>query len=170
MLVEKLGSKYFATGDTFRTLAKEESPLGRKVHETITTGKLMPHWFASYIVNDTILNMEADDTIVLDGTNRTLPEAELFYDVMQWLGRPYKVLYLDVSEDAITERILLRAKESGREDDSEETIRTRIREYDTNTEPALRFQEERGLVVRVEGERSVEEIHEDVLSLVKGHE
>lgn len=170
MLVEKLGYKYFATGETFRTLAKEDTPLGRKVHDTIANGKLMPHWFASHIVNTTILNLEEDEVIVFDGTNRTLPEAELFYDVMQWLGRPYKVLYLDVSEDTITERILNRAKDSGREDDTEETVRTRVHEYDENTEPALRFQEERGLVVRIDGERPVEEIHEEIVALVQNHE
>lgn len=164
LLRDKLDCRYFSTGDAFRTLAAQDTPLGARTNNLISRGKLMPHWFASYLVNDTIFNLADDETVVLDGTNRTLPEAELFYDVMAWLERPYRLFHLDVSEKVITNRILSRAKESNRTDDTRESIAMRINEYDENTEPALAFLAEKGLVIRLDGEQSVDAIQETILT------
>lgn len=166
-LAERMGFSYFATGDWFRARAKEESPLGTLVRDTIDSGKLMPHWFASYIVQDFVLNQPMEQTLILDGSNRTLPEAQQFDEYMQWLEREYRVIYLDVSADEITKRIVGRGKDSGRADDAEDAIRTRIDEYDQHTQEALKFLEGRGVVIHVDGERSIEDIAVDIERLVK---
>ncbi len=166
LLVEKLGCRYFSTGDEFRRIAAEDSTLGRRTGSTLAQGRLMPHWFATYVVNRTILGLDETDMIIFDGTSRTLPEAKHFFEVMEWLERPYQVLYLEVGEQTITERIMGRAKTSGRSDDTPESIVTRIQEYDQNTEPSLAFLEEKGIVIRVDGERSIDEIQEDLFRIV----
>jgi len=166
-LAEKRDFAYFATGDWFRARAKEESPLGALVRDTINSGKLMPHWFASYIVQDFVLNQSLEQTLILDGSNRTLPEAKQFDEYMKWLGRDYRVLSLDVSADEITKRILGRGQDSGRADDTEVAIRTRIDEYDLHTKEAVNYLESTGAVIHINGERPIEEISLDIEQLVK---
>lgn len=169
VLAEQCGYAYFSTGDRFRELAKEESALGDLVRTTIDQGKLMPHWFASYIVQDFILHTPREQGIVLDGSNRTLPEAQLFDEYMRWLGRTYRVLYLEVPENIIVTRILGRAaRGSGRADDTEVSIKKRIEEYDTHTLAALTFLEKQGVVTRLDGNRGIPAITLDITEIVAG--
>lgn len=162
LLSEAVQFEYYGTGTLLRTLAKEGTVVGKKIAETIDGGGLMPHWFASHMVVGKLLESDPTKGLVIDGSNRTLPEAELFVEVATWLSRRYVIVYLSVSEAHIIERLQKRSMVSGREDDDSAAIRVRISEYDAETLPALNFHEQMGTVITIDGERSIEDIKTDI--------
>lgn len=160
------GYDYFGTGALFRELKAEDSMLGRKVASTIDEGHLMPHWFASHLVVDKLVTTPLETGIVFDGSNRTLAEAELFFEVATWLGRPYRVICLAVSEETIAKRIQLRGEESGRPEDALAVLKTRIEEYDRETKPALAYLQTLELVTEVNGEQSIEDLDAELIKIL----
>ena len=163
-LAEKTGYRILSTGAVFRELRVEESPLGERVKEVYDQGKLLPAWLASYLFQPEILRMHAAEGIILEGTGRARAEAELFDEVTGWLGRKYVVVNLDISDaEAITRQV-----GRGRSDsDTEEKVRTRLSEYENATASAISFFEERGVLINVSGERSVADIHADIVERLK---
>ena len=162
LLSDATGIEYYGTGALLRSLAKEDTVVGKKIAETIDGGGLMPHWFASHMVVGKLLESDPTKGLIIDGSNRTLPEAELFEAVTTWLSRPYVIVYLSVSEEHIIQRLQKRSLVSGREDDDSSAIMVRISEYDTETLPALDFHTKAGKVLTIDGERSIEEIQLDI--------
>jgi adenylate kinase len=167
LLCNHLGANYFGTGAMFRKLSEEDSPLGKLVGNVIDNGLLMPPWFADYITIDTILKTPCEEKLVIDGSNRTLPEAQSFFEQMQWLERPYRVVYLDVREETILERLRTRGTDSGRADDSEGSLHTRIVEYDTKTAAAREFINEKGLLIKIDGNRHMEDVHQNIITAIE---
>ena len=167
LLSEALDYDFYSSGNAFRELREKDSSLGRKVKEDYDEGLLMPHWFASYLFEHKIFTTSQDKGIVFEGLGRKLPEAELFCEVMEWLGRPYRTVYLAVDEEAIIKRLQIRAKEEGRSDDSPETIKKRFKEYNKYTAPAVEHFKEKGMLIEIDGMQSPEAVHENVLKELK---
>jgi adenylate kinase len=150
-LSESLDFYLFSSGDSFRALSKQESPLGRRVKNVIDNGLLMPHWFASYMFEKEVFNATSEQGIVFEGPGRKLPEAQLFHEIMDWLERPYIAIYLKVDEDVIRERLSVRAGEEGRADDNTRAIEHRFEEYNKHTAHSVDFFREQGLLIEVDG-------------------
>lgn len=159
LLAQKTGFSVFSTGRRFREIRKEETNLGERVRETLDKGLLLPAWLASYLFQEVILKTDPAEGLIFEGTGRALSEAELFHNVAEWLGRPYVVLNLAISDD----EAVLRQVARGRADsDTEEKVRVRLREYEKHTAPVMNFFKKQGVLTDVDGERSIEAIHEDV--------
>lgn len=168
LLGEKTGFEVISSGARFREIASHDTILGHKVADMIDNGHLMPHWFASYIFLDKILHLENKGGIIFDGTARKKPEAELFDDVMVWLDRPYKAIYINVSDDEVMKRIIKRRETEDRHDDyNDEIIRTRLKEYYEDALPAIEIFKERGNFIEINGEQEVEKIHEEIMSKIE---
>lgn len=165
LLAKKIGGVVFSTGGKLREIAKQDSLVGRKVKEVIDNGNLMPHWFAAYLFEQAVLELPPDRSIVFEGVGRRLPEAELFESVMKWLGRPYTVIHVDVSEKSITRRLEKRRHVEGRADDH--NIARRLNEFTENTEPSLDYFRSIGRVVEVDGEPAPDIVHASVLKALK---
>ncbi|MCK5027012.1 MAG: nucleoside monophosphate kinase [Candidatus Pacebacteria bacterium] len=164
LLGKKTGFEVVSSGERFREIASHDTIIGHKVKGMIESGLLMPHWFASYIFLDKTLNLENKGGIIFDGAARKEPEAELFHDVMSWLERPYKAIYIDVSDEEVVKRIMKRREiEDRHDDDSEEIINTRLREYYDEAQAAIGVFKEKGNFLEINGEQSIEKIHEDVI-------
>lgn len=163
LISQKFDFDIYSTGAAFREIAAEDSDVGKRIRDELDAGYLMPYWFASYLFQKAILERPFDSGIVFEGVGRKRPEAELFHEVMDWLGRPYKVFYLDVDENEIIKRLEKRADEEGRKDDAPEAIKKRFEEFNTYTAPAVDFFREQGKVVEINGLRAPEEVHELVL-------
>lgn len=160
LLSAKTGWPIYASGDLFRAIANEDSPVGRKVKEENHAGILQPHWFAMYLFLKTLFSIPSDSSAIFDGFNRKVPEAELVIDAMHWLSRPFTVLHLRVSDDEIRHRIALRKEKEGRVDDS--FVDRRLEEYRKYTEPCIELFRKAGVLIEIDGERTREAIAKDI--------
>ena len=159
LLAAKLGYKTFSTGDRFREIMQREDPIGHRIRELHEAGKLVPHWFASYLFEERFLSADVDDGIVTEGVGRTREEAVLFDEVMGWLGREYVALELLVSDESVIGRQLKRGRTDS---NTEEKLETRLSEYRSSTARALDFFREQGKLKTVDGEPPVEQVFENV--------
>jgi adenylate kinase len=165
LLSEKTGFTVFSTGKKFRELREHQDTLGAHVREAYDTAKLLPVWFAEYLFEDALFNLNAEDGIIFEGTGRAREEAQLFHEVTTWLGRPYVVVNLDLDETEARRRQTERALVQNRTDSNTEAkISTRFEEYNAHTAKALEFFREQGVVVDVPAAGTVEAIHRDILT------
>jgi adenylate kinase len=155
LLSEKLGLPYLSTGHIFRTMSQEKTPLGRYIKETMAAGVLIPDDKTIEIVREYLVRPEYSNGYIMDGFPRTVAQAESFKDNLD------KVIYIKVSDEEAFKRLGLRKE--GREDDTEEAIKKRVESFHISTEPVIEYYREKGLLTEIDGERSIEEIHEEIL-------
>jgi adenylate kinase len=168
-LAETYGSPHVATGDILRSAVAEGTELGREVAPILERGDLVPDDLMVELIRERIAD---EHGFVLDGFPRTVPQAEALDAMLDEIGKPLDVvLLLEVSDDVAIERLLARRAAEGRSDDAPEVIRTRLRHYHGLTEPVVERYRTGGLLIPVNGERSVEDVHaaiEDELARVMG--
>lgn len=186
-LVEHHGMRQLSTGDMLRETRKADTELGRKVADIMDTGGLVSDEIVSAMIDAKLADMGPDVGAIFDGYPRTAAQADQLDDILAKHGRKLDhVIELHVNEDALVERITGRytcAKcgegyhdvfkqpaEAGvcdkcgstefkrRPDDNEETVRKRMQEYRGKTAPILPGYEERGIVSRVDGMASIEDV------------
>lgn len=162
LLAEKMGFTVFSTGVRFREIREEDTNLGHRVRETVDQGLLLPAWLASYLFQEAMLRVPLEQGLIFEGTGRALSEAKLFDEVAVWLGRPYRVLNLRISDNEAIKRQVGRGRHDS---DTEEKVRVRLAEYETHTAPVIDFFRGNGTLIDVDGERSVEEIQKEIEAL-----
>ena len=153
-LRDGLGFTWLSTGELLREACAEGTELGQRAGEYMARGELVPDDVIVDVVEDALA--EADDRpILLDGFPRTVAQAEA-------LGRELDAaILIDVPDDLVVARIAGRGQ--GRADDDPETVRERLRVYHDETEPLVDHYERQGKLRRVDGARSPDEVHEEVL-------
>jgi adenylate kinase len=150
------GAAHVATGDILRAAVADGSELGRRVAPILERGDLVPDDLMIDLIRE---RLEREDTFVLDGFPRTLPQAEALDAMLDEIGKPLDaVILLEVPDDVATGRLHLRALEEGRVDDSPEVIRNRLRLYHELTEPVVERYRRNGTLVAVEGVGAVESV------------
>ena len=163
LLSEKLGVPYLSTGHIFRELAKEKTKFGRYVKEVMNAGYLIPGKKTLAIVTEYLKRPEYKDGYIMDGFPRTLSQAEFFKDGAD------KVIYLKVSDDEALKRLSFRNGDNGaREDETPSAIAKRIGLFHKLTEPVLDYYREKGILIEIDGEETIEEIHQEILKKING--
>lgn len=165
LLSKVTGWQIISAGDQFRKLAQEDSILGRKVKKEIDSGALAPDWLAMHLYLTSLLSLADETSIIFDGFCREVSQAELVVKSLAWLKRPFTVLNISVSDESVIKRLSLRAKTSGRADDS--VVDDRLKEYYSHTEQAIEFFKKEGVLVDIDGEPSPEEIAVSVRAVLK---
>ncbi len=160
MLSEATGLPVFASGDLFRAIAKEDTPVGHKMKTEMEQGLLAPPWFAMYLYLKQLFSIPENSGAIFDGFNRKLHEAELVVDSFKWLGRQFIIFNITVSDEEVQKRLSLRKNIEGRADDS--AVTKRLEEYHTFTEPALELFRASGHLIEINGEQTPEEVSADV--------
>jgi len=160
ILSEKTGWKVITPGEQFRIMSADNTPVGQKVKSVNDAGLLQPHWLAEYLFLKNLFLLSDDQDVIFDGFARKVPEAELIIESLAWLARPFSVLYLKVSDEEIKHRIALRKNIEGRADD--DVVDERLKEYYANTEPVVEMFKNKEILIEIDGERTREEIAEDV--------
>ncbi|MEK7601969.1 MAG: nucleoside monophosphate kinase [Patescibacteria group bacterium] len=160
LLAEKTGWTILASGDQFRAIAKEDNIVGSKVKEEIDNGLLAPHWFAMYLYLRALFSLKSDESVVFDGFNRKQAEAELVTDSLDWVGRPYTVLEINISDEEVHRRLEGRKGVEGRADDH--AVTKRLEEYDAYTTKALTLFRDRGNLTVINGEQTPEQVAKDI--------
>lgn len=156
LLSEKLGVPYLSTGHIFRDLAKEKTQLGRYIKETMNAGYLIPDEKTLEIVSEYLARSEYKNGYILDGFLRTVEQAQSFKDNID------KVFYLRVSDKEALWRLSYR-NDHTREDETPTALRKRIELFHKFTEPVLDFYRQKGFLVEIDGERKIEEIHQEIM-------
>ncbi|MDE1919508.1 MAG: nucleoside monophosphate kinase [Patescibacteria group bacterium] len=160
ILAEKTGWKVVTPGEQFRAMSAEDSPVGRKVKEGNDAGLLQPPWLAAYIFLKALFAIGSDEGAMFDGAGRTVPEAELIVDALTWLGRPFRVLNLKVSDEEVHRRLALRREIESRADDH--AVDKRLKEYHERTDPAIGVFRKAGVLIEINGEQSREAVAAEI--------
>lgn len=167
LLAEHLTWERFGTGDRFREILAENGHIGALIQGAMNEGRLLPDWLVTFLFEEKLLNMDAGKGLVCEGYARSLPQAQTLDEVMVWLKRSYVVIDVDVSEEEALRRQLSRSAQEVRPDSSsEEKVRVRFSEYNTNTVPAIEFFKAKGHVINVNGEQLPQKIAEDILAVL----
>ena len=158
LLRDKLGIEYLSSGHIFREMAKEKTPLGRYMKETLNAGFLISDEKVLPIVEEYLAKPEYTKGYILDGFPRTTIQAEQFSNGVD------KVVYLKVSDKEALWRLSGRMDEGVREDNTLAAIRKRIQLFHDLTEPVIEFYRQKGNLIEVDGERDIETIHADIMA------
>jgi adenylate kinase len=160
---EAYGVPHIATGDMLREAMAAGTPLGRRVKPIYDSGQLVPDRLMIELVRERLTQPDTERGFVLDGFPRTLAQAEALDEMLAEIDRqPDVVLELQLADEIATERMLRRAAEEGRADDTPEAIRKRLGLYHELTEPLVAHYLATGKVVGIHADRSVDEVFAEI--------
>ena len=163
-LVQKYGYTLVSTGDILREEKKSGSEIGKEISDILGKGNLVPDEVVNQVIKNKIKDFEPNGRVIFDGFPRTVVQGE-FLDTIADIGL---VIYLEVSDDTIRERILERGKTSGREDDqSIDIIDRRILQFKTETKPLIDFYVDKKILATIDGEESIKEVFNRVENILK---
>jgi len=169
-ICERLGIPAISTGDIFRANVAGGTELGRQAKQYMDAGEYVPDSVTNAMVADRLAADDAADGFLLDGYPRTeaqvheldsmLAAADLSLDV---------VLEITADAEVVVQRLLGRAAEQGRTDDTEPVIRRRLEVYAEQTAPLAALYEQRGLLVRADGVGALDEVTDRIMNALATH-
>ncbi|MDQ6522878.1 adenylate kinase [Nocardioides sp. LHD-245] len=166
-LASLVGGPHISTGDLFRDNIARRTELGRLAEKYISAGEYVPDEITDDMVRDRLGRPDAARSFVLDGYPRTGAQVAALDALLDARGTGVDgVVALTVPDDELVARILRRSAVSGRSDDSEDVVRHRLAVYADQTAPLVRAYGDRGLLHRVDGTGSMEEVRLRVESAV----
>jgi adenylate kinase len=167
ILAERLGLAKITTGDLIRTAMKDGTPLGVEAKKYYDDGKLVPDSTILGMIKDELARAEAKEGAILDGFPRTAAQAELVDRTLAQRGQRLNyILLMDVTEEELVRRMRARAQVEGRSDDSPEAIATRLQVYQRDTAPLIAHYAQRGIVHRVPGTGTVDQISGEIKRII----
>lgn len=147
-----VGVPHISTGDIFRANVTQGSPLGIEAKRYMDAGEYVPDGVTNAMVRDRLSHDDCHAGFLLDGYPRTVEQVgELSAMLSASAARLDHVLELTVDLDEVVSRLVMRAVEQGRSDDTEDVIRRRLEVYFEQTAPLTALYEAQGLLVRVDG-------------------
>lgn len=166
VICELLGIPHISTGDLFRMNLAQGTALGQEAKKYMDAGEYVPDSVTNGMVRERLCDADTADGFLLDGYPRTVAQvAEL--DGMLGAGKLDRVIELTADTDEVVTRLLGRAKDQGRADDTEEVIRRRLEVYSEQTAPLTELYASRGILVQVDGMGEVTEVTSRILESVK---
>ena len=163
-----VGIPAISTGDIFRANVVSGTPLGRKAKKYLDAGDYVPDEVTNGMVRDRLGKHDAKHGWLLDGYPRTLAQLEELDRIAAVDGHDLDaVVALDVDDSALIPRLMNRALEQGRSDDTEEIIRRRQQVYDVQTAPLLREYQRRQNLVVIDGNGSVPDVTTRILGALR---
>lgn len=158
-LVEELDLPHISSGELLREAVKANTLLGQKAKAVIDRGELVSDEIMLGLIEERLTQKDVRSGFILDGYPRNLAQAEALDELLERMGQPVdEALHIDVDPELLIQRIAKRAAEEGRSDDNEETVRKRMEIYTEQTAPVVDYYARRGVLSRVLGEGSVEEV------------
>ena len=169
---ERLSHAYgipaISTGDIFRHNVKNETELGKQAKAFMDRGEYVPDSLTNALVRDRLSHEDAKNGFLLDGYPRTADQVAELDDILSSMGEKLDaVVNITANTDEVVKRLLNRAKEQGRADDTEDVIRRRLEVYEEQTAPLIAIYESRGLVRTVDGLGEVDEVTARIVDTLK---
>ena len=164
-IAKTLNIPHISTGDIYRENMKNETPLGLEAKVFYDKGIYVPDEITNRIVEDRLTWNDAKNGFLLDGYPRTIDQVNFLDQILSKKSQKIdKVLELTIDIPVVVERLLKRAQEQGRIDDTKEVITKRLEVYANSTAPLLAEYKNRGILVQVDGMGSVSEVEEKINS------
>ena len=155
---EKYGVRHISTGDVLREAIKNETEVGLYAKSFMDKGELVPDEVVTEIIRQKISGI-GEGGFMLDGFPRTLEQARSLDGILADAGIGISaVIFLEVPDEEVVQRITRRQKIEGRRDDTEDVIRNRLRVYKDQTSPLKDFYEKAGVLRAVEGVGQIPDI------------
>lgn len=169
---EKLAQAFeipaISTGDIFRHNVKNETELGQQAKAFMDRGEYVPDSLTNALVRDRLSHADAVEGFLLDGYPRTADQVVELDDILAAQGNKLDVVVqLTADTDEVVRRLLNRALEQGRADDTEDVIRRRLEVYEEQTAPLTSTYAARGLVVMIDGLGEVAEVTGRILEALE---
>jgi adenylate kinase len=163
LIAAEHGIPHVSTGDMFRAAIAKRTPLGAKVEPILAAGDLVPDDLTVGLIRERLAESDAAPGFVLDGFPRNLAQAEALDALLAELGRPLTAaVELLVPDEVCVQRMLKRAAEEGRADDTPEGIARRLEIYHRETAPLSEHYRVDGKLVEVDGAGSIDEVSGEV--------
>jgi len=163
----ELGIPHINTGDMYRAAVAAGTPLGARVKPFMDAGALVPDDLTIEVVRDRLSEGDTASGFVLDGFPRTLPQAEALDGMLAEFDRELSiVLHFQLPEELAEQRLLRRALEQGRSDDTPEVIHRRM-ETMRVPESLIEYYRLRGILVGIHAERTIDEVFAEVQSVLE---
>lgn len=152
ILKDDLGIPHISTGDLLRAEIKAESELGKKAKSLMDAGQLLPDDIMLGIIRHRLSQADAKPGFILDGYPRNLAQADALDVVLKEIGQPLDVVIkLNVPNEAIVDRCVVRFEKEGRPDDNPDTVKKRLAIYADQTAPVAEFYAKRGKLKEIDG-------------------
>ncbi|WP_312906757.1 adenylate kinase [Tissierella praeacuta] len=190
-IVKKYNVPHISTGDIFRANIKDGTELGKKAKEYMDKGLLVPDELVVSIVKDRLTKEDCVHGFLLDGFPRTINQAEALDKELTKMGiKLDKVVNIDADKEILIERAVGRriCKTCGssyhikfnppkvenlcdidngelfqRDDDTQETVATRIEVYLNQTQPLIDYYQEKGIILNIDGTKPIDEVFETIV-------
>jgi len=163
-LVEKYGLIHLSTGDLLRKERQLRTPLGVEAQQFIDKGQLVPDEVVIGMISSALDENPGARGFLFDGFPRTVAQAEALDKLLSLKKSSIAlVLFLDVNEDELIQRLVNRGKTSGRSDDADETIQRKRQDvYKQETLPVAAHYEKSKKVIHINGMREIDEVFADL--------
>jgi adenylate kinase len=171
-LAESYGIPAISTGDIFRFNVKNETELGKLAKSFMDRGEYVPDSVTNDLVRDRLNMDDAAAGFLLDGYPRTADQVSELDSILAEQGQSLEaVILLTADTDEVVRRLLNRAIEQGRADDTEDVIRRRLEVYEAETAPLTSVYASRGLVIMVDGLGAIDEVTDRIVEALdaRGH-
>ena len=167
-LIEKYGLEHISTGDVLRSEIKNGTELGKTAQQYIDQGQLIPDDLMVSILASVYDSFGREHKgVIFDGFPRTIPQAEALKKMLEERGdKVAAMLELDVPEDELMKRLILRGQQSGRADDNEETIKKRLVVYHSQTQPLIEWYKQEGIHYHIDGLGELDRIFGDICKVI----
>lgn len=168
---EKYNINHISTGEVIRGEIARQTELGKSMQEYIAAGQLAPDSIVIGMVRNYMSEHREAVGNIFDGFPRTTAQAEAFDTLLAEDGLSVTLMiYMDVPEEELVQRILLRGKDSGRADDaSEDVIRNRIAVYREQTEVVAEYYSKQGKYVAIDGVGTMDEVFDRICAAIDSY-
>tara|TARA_B000000532_G_scaffold108295_1_gene86987 strand:+ start:451 stop:1065 length:615 start_codon:yes stop_codon:yes gene_type:complete len=183
-IMEKTGLPQVSTGDMLRAALSKGTDLGLKAKEYMEAGKLVPDELILLLIEERLKEEDAENGVLFDGFPRTILQAESLAKITE----VSMVISIEVPDENIVERIVGRRMDSKtgeiyhikfrpapheikhrltqRKDDTEETVRSRLNAYHTQTAPLADFYEDLGILKKINGDQDIVDVTNSIIELL----
>jgi adenylate kinase len=163
LIASEYAIPHVATGDMLRAAMADGSELGQQVRPIYDSGRLVPDDLMIALIRERLSSEDAREGFVLDGFPRTMAQADALEEMLREIGRDLDVVFeFQIADEVARERMLKRAAEEGRTDDTPEAIDERLRLYHEETKPLIEYYRTRGNLVGVHGDRPVNQVFAEI--------
>lgn len=167
LIKEKYRLDHISTGDMFRREIASKSEVGLRAKALIDDGQLCPDDLTLDMLNSYLKKFHATKGYILDGVPRTIEQAQMMDGINYTDPTPITiVIYIDIQEEEIVNRILKRAALLGRSDDTPEVVQHRIAHYYELTHPLIAYYQKQNKLYKINGMQSIEEVFRDICKII----
>ncbi len=160
-ILDNFGGVLYSNGNKVRESASSPTVFGQKMKQMYEGGYLMPEWIATYWMTHALISQHEKERVIFEAVAKKPNEAELFHEIHEWIGRPYLVFNLDISDEAVRARSAARARDVV---DAPKSVEKRLEEYHTYTAKSIEFFRSKGTLIDINGEEAPEVVWQHIFN------